>query len=85
MLNELTQEQRIARGNRAGQLLASDDFQAAIRDVDAFLTDIILRSSAPQADMREDAHAEYRALKRVVLKLRSWRDDAAKLAQDAGR
>jgi hypothetical protein len=73
----LTPEQRKERGDRATALLASETFQAAARDVDAFYRDAVFATGIAAVDEREVLFAEYAGFRRMVERLRRWKDDGA--------
>jgi hypothetical protein len=68
----MTEDDIIARGHRARNLLASDDVQQAFADVDAELFAEWKQASATE---RESLHATYRASQRVQSRLRAWADE----------
>lgn len=71
----LTRQERIARGRRAGLLLADDDVQEAFRDIDRELFDSWRRNTDLDPRKREALHAQAGAVAIVLSRLVGWRDD----------
>lgn len=71
----MTPDQRLARGDRARALLASDAFKAVAAAVDKDIRDAVFRTAADDVAGRETLHAEYRGFTALMKRLQSWADD----------
>lgn len=75
----MTPEQRLARGDRARQLVESEPFKAALDAVDAHIKEQLFQTKPEESDRREQLYHEARGLVQIAKRLHSWVADAEKL------
>lgn len=78
----MTPEQRLARGDRARQLIESDVFKDAIAAMDAHFKDQMFRTKPEESDRREHLYYEAKGLAAAVHRLHSWVADAEKIRSE---
>lgn len=73
----MTEEDIINRGKRVRRLLADEDVQSALIEIERDCWQEWSATSFDESGKREVIHAELRALLRIKAKLQSWVDELA--------